>query len=139
MACEKKVRNKGCETVTQQHGVVLVSNPSGSFFGGRVADIDHVNRRVVLDPFNRVQSAPKGFPDTSGWKSFVITQEFIDRLVKRMGQRIALFVAIEWKESEGGKLSQEQIAWLQRMQYDGCLAGVASSVEGAVAIVNQLD
>src|SRR5581483_11402163 len=96
---EKAIRNAGCIELTQRQNVVLVSNPSGNFWGGKVQEVDHVERIVVIQPFNRVQSAPPGFYDNSGWKSIIITPEMV-------GKRIAVFFGIEWKDEDGGEVSE---------------------------------
>jgi len=113
---EDEIKARGCAEVTQKHDCVLTNNPNGVFY---------------TRDARQIRTKPKGYPDTTGWKSIVITPQMV-------GLKIALFVAIEWKSLKGVK-SPEQKQWIKRMQDDGCLAGFAKSTEEAVAIVRRLD
>jgi len=62
---------------------------------------------------------PKGYPDLSGWKPTIVTQEMV-------GETLARFVAVEVK-SEKGRASQDQSNFLEGVLADGGVAIVARS------------
>jgi hypothetical protein len=69
----------------------------------------------------------KGSADLIGLRSITIGPE-------HLGQRLAVFAAVEVK-SATGRLTPEQAAFLEQVQAMGGLAGVARSVEDAAAIL----
>jgi hypothetical protein len=76
---------------------------------------------------------PKGDPidgtaDTLGWTKIVITPEMV-------GCEVAVFTAIEMKESGGGRKGKDQINFAQVVKNAGGIAGFANSAEAAKAIV----
>ena len=68
-----------------------------------------------------------GSPDLVGWKSVVVTPEMI-------GQRLAVFVGVEVK-MPGEKPRDDQAHWLGQLGQAGGVAGVATSVAEAVALL----
>lgn len=69
-----------------------------------------------------------GASDLQGWTSIVITPEMV-------GCTVAVYTAIEAKESDGGRKSGDQLNFIDRIHLDGGIAGFACSAEEAVAIV----
>ena len=70
----------------------------------------------------------KGSADLVGWKTVEVTPDMV-------GQRVAVFTSIEVK-TPTGRPTQYQRAWLEAVDNAGGIAGVARSVEDAVAIVD---
>lgn len=73
--------------------------------------------------------ALSGTSDLIGWTSITITPDMI-------GKRIAVFTAIETKESGGGSKRTEQKQFIANVLAAGGYAGFARSVEEARAIIN---
>lgn len=69
-----------------------------------------------------------GACDLPGWTEVVITPDMV-------GQKVAVFTSIETKRTKGGRTSEEQLNWLQRVVNAGGIAGVANSSEAARAIL----
>lgn len=69
----------------------------------------------------------KGVCDLPGWTVVTITPEMV-------GKEIAVFTSIEVKGSKG-KATGDQINWRNQVAAAGGIAGVANSVEEAIAIV----
>ena len=70
----------------------------------------------------------KGSADLVGWKTIEVTPDMV-------GQRVAVFTSIEVK-TPTGRPTQYQRAWLEAVGNAGGIAGVARSVEDAVAIID---
>lgn len=70
-----------------------------------------------------------GASDLQGWSSIVITPEMV-------GCTVAVFTAIECKESGGGRKSDDQRNFIDQVRLAGGIAGFASSAEEAVSIVS---
>lgn len=71
---------------------------------------------------------PAGFSDTIGWTSKIVTDEMV-------GEKIAIFTAIEVKR-ERGKATAEQQNFIDQVNSAGGLAGVARSADEAEEITN---
>jgi hypothetical protein len=69
-----------------------------------------------------------GTSDLLGWTSVTITPDLV-------GCRVAVFTAIETKESGGGHQRPEQKNFIDQVRLAGGIAGFASSPEEAVAVV----
>ncbi len=65
-----------------------------------------------------------GSADWIGWQSVVITPDMVNK-------RVAVFVGIEAKRPDGGVVSKDQEAFLNRLRDDGGIAGVARSAQDA--------
>lgn len=70
----------------------------------------------------------KGSADYIGWVSVTITPEMV-------GQTLAVFTAMEFKKTGGGKRSQEQKNFIKAVKAAGGRAGFADSIEKARAII----
>ena len=68
-----------------------------------------------------------GSPDLVGWKTVEVTADMI-------GQRLAVFVGIEVK-MPGEKPRADQAHWLAQLEQAGGVAGVATSTDEAVDIL----
>ena len=68
----------------------------------------------------------KGSSDLIGWRSVTVTTEMV-------GRKVALFLAVEVK-GDRGRATPEQRNFIDRVRLDGGLAGVARTVEDALAI-----
>lgn len=69
----------------------------------------------------------KGSSDLIGWHSIVITPEMV-------GQKIAVFTAIECKRPKGGRLSPFQANFIAQVKSAGGIAGVARSPDEAAQL-----
>ena len=68
-----------------------------------------------------------GSPDLVGWKRVTVTPEMV-------GQTMAVAVGIEVKTASG-RVNPDQAKFIAHMQGFGALAGVARSVDDALAII----
>ena len=71
----------------------------------------------------------KGSSDLIGWRSIEITPDMV-------GQKVAVFLAIECKATKGGRVSVDQQRFIDAVQDAGGIAGVARNVEEAARIKN---
>lgn len=71
-----------------------------------------------------------GQSDLGGWTEVTITAEMV-------GKNIAVFTVIETKRSKGGKASDDQLSFVDQVQRQGGIAGIANSVEAARKIIEQ--
>lgn len=71
-----------------------------------------------------------GACDLPGWTSVTITPEMV-------GSKVAVFTSIECKKSKGGKLSPEQANWMEQVKKAGGIAGLASSADDALLIIDE--
>lgn len=70
----------------------------------------------------------EGASDLNGWTTIEVTPEMV-------GQRLAIFTAIETKASNGGKKRAGQINYCDQVESAGGIAGFANSEESARHIV----
>ncbi len=106
----------------QQIRLALGTRPDARLFRNQVGSLpDPRTGRLVTF------GLAKGSADLIGWRSVVVTPEMV-------GQRLAVFCSIEIK-TPTGKLRADQQAWLTAVQGAGGVAGVARSVEQAVALI----
>jgi hypothetical protein len=71
-----------------------------------------------------------GQSDLGGWTEVTITPAMV-------GKQIAVFTAIETKRTTGGKASSDQLSFVDQVQRQGGIAGIANSVEAARKIIEQ--
>lgn len=71
-----------------------------------------------------------GTADLNGWTTMEVTPEMV-------GRKIAVYTALETKESSGGQQRKEQINFIQRVRQAGGIAGFASSPAAAQAIIRE--
>lgn len=71
-----------------------------------------------------------GQSDLGGTTSVIITPEMV-------GQRIAVSTWIETKRTKGGKVSADQLNFVNQQQALGAVAGIANSVEEAREIIRK--
>ncbi|SAK98508.1 hypothetical protein AWB80_07539 [Caballeronia pedi] len=87
------------------------------------------NARPIALGFADPTGTPvEGTSDLVGWTEIVITPQMV-------GRTVAVFTAIETKESGGGKKRKGQIRFVDRVQKAGGIAGFAPSDAAAKAIV----
>jgi hypothetical protein len=98
----------------------LLRNNVGSLF-------DRNGRPVAYGLGSQGGKPFRGSSDWIGWRSMVVTPEMV-------GQRIAVFVAIETKDL--AKATADQERFIANVQAAGGLAGVAHNVEEARAILH---
>lgn len=71
-----------------------------------------------------------GVSDLNGWTSITITPEMV-------GQTIAVYTAIETKRSAGGRTSEDQVKWIEKIRAAGGIAFVANSGHTARAMLSK--
>lgn len=71
-----------------------------------------------------------GASDLNGWTEIVITPAMI-------GRKVAIYTAIETKESGGGDKSEEQVNFVEQVRQAGGIAGFASSPEDALKVIRE--
>jgi len=76
--------------------------------------------------------ALKGASDLQGWTSIVVTPELV-------GRRVAIYTAIETKNSTGGTKRKEQKNFIEQICGAGGIAGFASSPEQAQGLVRDFN
>lgn len=69
-----------------------------------------------------------GSSDIIGWKSVEVSRDMV-------GQRLAVFVAVEVK-GERGRLTEHQLRFIDTVRQFGGIAGVATSPEEALKLLN---
>lgn len=70
----------------------------------------------------------EGASDLNGWTTIVITPEMV-------GEKVAVFTAIETKATKGGKKRAGQVNFCDQVTAAGGIAGFANSEESAIGIV----
>lgn len=99
--------------------------------------VQHLKDGSVLIPAARSIALGFGMPngkplvgasDLNGWTELVITLEMV-------GRKIAVYTAIETKESGGGEKREGQINFIKRVKDAGGIAGFASSPAAAQGLI----
>ena len=98
-----------------------LSTPGVRLFRNNCGALKDADGRLI-----RYGVANPGGSDLIGWKSVIVTPEMV-------GQKLAVFLAIEVK-GERTRVTDQQRNFIDRVRLDGGLAGVARSVEDALAI-----
>ncbi|MGZ8158379.1 MAG: VRR-NUC domain-containing protein [Methylobacter sp.] len=109
------------ETVLQQNiRLALGKLPGVRLFRNNVGQAETSDGSVIQYGLCR------GSSDLVGWKTVEITPDMV-------GQRVAIFTAIEIKTAKG-RMSELQQNFINRVQLDGGISGVARSIEDAEAL-----
>lgn len=127
---EKKISDKIRLELSRRYGMPIFTNPSGTGWLGRFMRKDG-DSIVLLGARPISFGLMPGSPDLVGWKPIVIQPEDV-------GKKVAVFVGIEVKALHG-RFRAEQIRFLERLEQDGALCGVARSVEDAVTIIERIE
>lgn len=109
---EHELQNR-IRVALSEYGLVFRTNAGSFWQGRRVWSLEQCG--TVLTDLKRVEGLPEGFPDLL----------FIDT-------RGCAFIEVKTKS---GRLRDAQKKFLDRMQAMGLRAGVARSVEDAIAII----
>lgn len=114
-------------------GRVLFRNNTGRAWMGEAIRFDKVNIArvekgdVLIKAARPVQfGLCEGGPDLIGWQTIEITPDMV-------GRKIAVFSGVEVK-AERGRLSQQQINFINQAKAAGAFVGVARNVDQARAI-----
>lgn len=85
--------------------------------------------RSISIGFSDVSGNPvEGVSDLNGWTSIEVTPEMV-------GQRVAVYTAIETKATQGGRKRGGQINFCDQLDEAGGIAGFANSEGAAKAII----
>lgn len=101
--------------------MIGLSTPGVRLFRNNCGALKDADGRLI-----RYGVANPGGSDLIGWKSVTITPEMV-------GQKLAVFLAIEVK-GERTRVTDQQRNFIERVRLDGGIAGVARSVDDALAI-----
>jgi hypothetical protein len=107
--------------------VRLFRNHVGAGWTGRAVTSSCGSLVMLSDAQRCTFGLAPGSSDLIGWRSIEITPDMV-------GQRVAVFVAIETK-SPRGRVTPDQHAFLDTAKRMGALAGVARSVDEATTIM----
>jgi len=115
---------------TSQAGAVMFRVNTGIAWAGKVVQKfkkGFTRYCTIENPQPLSAGLCKGGSDTIGWTSEIITPEMV-------GQKIAIFTAVEYKNAKG-KATKEQLNFIKNVNDAGGRAGVARTPEEAVNIV----
>lgn len=109
-------------------GVRLWHNPSGSAYRGKVT---RHGTGVIISHASLIKfGLCTGSSDLIGFKTIEITPDLV-------GQKIAVFAAIELKREKGGVVSQEQKNFIEMILEHGGIAGIAKSIEEVKSLLKR--
>ena len=125
MPTERDIQNRILVALSRCGATVFRQNTGM----GWVGTVVHKGKyRLILEDYRPLHAGLcKGSSDIIGWRPLIITPEMV-------GQRVAVFVAVEVK-SAAGRATQAQKNFIRVVKEDGGLADVARSIEQAVEIV----
>jgi len=109
-------------------GVRLFRINAGKAWQGKV--IEHTRDRITLQHPRVFHGAPEGFPDLIGMRSIVITQDMV-------GQRVAIFVAIEAK-TKNTRTTKQQSRFHSIARKLGAIVSVARSHDDAARALDDV-
>lgn len=113
-------------------GVRLFRNDCGVAWTGEVVAYDRAKRRVTLRNAQRITyGLIPGSGDLIGWQSIEITPDMV-------GRRVAVFTSIEVKTKKG-RASPKQRNWRDRVNEAGGNAGIARSIDDAIALLDNYE
>jgi hypothetical protein len=104
-------------------------NNTGMGWTGQSKQLPNGNR-IIAEPRPLHAGLCKGSSDLIGWTPIEITPEMI-------GKKIAVFTAIEVKKPNG-RVSSEQINFINQIKNDGGIAGIATNEFEAVNIIQNI-
>lgn len=87
-------------------------------------------RSIALGLATTSGETVKGACDLPGWTSVTITPGMV-------GRKVAVFTSVECKKSKGGKATPEQVNWMSQIKKAGGIAGIASSPDEALLIIDE--
>jgi hypothetical protein len=125
-----KAQRKQAELVLIKEADVLPDVRLALSRSGCVAFRNQAGLYTLIDGRRIKTGLIEGASDIIGWQSVEITPEMV-------GTKIARFVAVEVKRPVGGRLSKEQKKFIDRVNKDGGVAGVARSGFEAVMLVGK--
>jgi hypothetical protein len=105
--------------------VRIFRNNVGTGWTGKVI---HQGSRVIIENPRPLQAGLcQGSSDLIGWTTVEVTPEMV-------GKKIALFTAVEVK-TPNGRISDEQVNFIQRVREAGGIAGAVRSEADAVSLL----
>lgn len=125
-----KADRKKAELVLVKEADVLPDVRLALSRAGCVAFRNQAGLYTLIDGRRIKTGLVEGASDIIGWQSIEITPDMV-------GQKIARFVAVEVKRPIGGRVSKEQKKFIDRINQDGGIAGVARSGFEAVMLVGR--
>ena len=117
---ESEIQKQTALALSENGFVSFRNNVGSAWTGSRVVSHPTVTRaKIVYDARPILFGLMKGSSDRIGWKEITVTPEMV-------GKTVAIFSAIECK-TQMGRLSNEQINFLDRVSGAGGIAFVARS------------
>ncbi len=124
MTSEKKIQTDITLELNSEN-VRLWRNDTGTAYRGRISR--HKDCILIGEPKLISYGLCKGSSDLIGFQSKIITPEMV-------GQRVAIFLAVECK-NEDGKATDEQIRFIDMVNAKGGKACIARSVYEAMEVL----
>jgi len=110
-------------------GCTVFRQNTGQAWNGRKVSVR--GRDVFIEGAQPItMGLVKGSSDVIGWTPVVVTEGMV-------GQKVAIFTAVEVKREVGGKTSPEQKNFLDRVRQAGGIAGVANSEDAAADVIER--
>ena len=107
--------------------VRLFRNNVGTAYRGRI--VKKTERMLLLEDYQIVNfGLCNGSSDLIGWRSVVITPDMV-------GERVAVFVALEGKRDRRSKPTDEQVSFIRVVREHGGRAGVFRDMDDATMIL----
>ena len=126
MQAEKILQKKIHREIGSRLDVRAFINDVGGGYHG--TPVNRSGETFLRNPKPFRYGLQKGVSDILGYQHIIITPDMV-------GREIAVFLAIEVKNPDGGKPSPEQINFIRTVERFGGISGFARSVEEAVKII----
>lgn len=128
------VAHLGCRLFRLNTGRAWMSNlgPKGVVQMTDGSVVIHAARSIAIGYATPDGKSLNGASDLQGWTSIVVTPELV-------GRRIAVFTAIETKNSKGGTKLAEQKNFIEQICKAGGIAGFASSPAQAQGLIRDFN
>ena len=124
---EQNIQNKIRLSVSQKTKTTLFRNNTGNVWTGVVKNTTD-GGKYIQNPRPFIAGLCVGSSDLIGWTERVITSDMV-------GQKIAVFTALEVKDIKKSKTSPEQLNFIEKVKNSGGIAGVVKSSDEAILLV----
>jgi len=109
---------KALQAKHSKHGILFRNNTGTAYQGKRAV---YNNRQVITEPRPIAFGLCVGSSDLIGWTEIVVTPDMV-------GQKIAIFTAVEVK-NEKGRATKEQLKFLQVVKNAGGIARLTRYID----------
>ena len=124
---ENRIKSAIKKYLTTRTDICLSANVSGNAYTGK--PLKFGSGKITLEFPRRISFGvfSPGGPDLIGMKTITIQPEDV-------GKKIGVFMGIEIKRAEGGKLTVEQAEVIDMISTRGGISGVVTSVEDFIKL-----